>query len=148
MKGIDVKNMLLKNGFVLKEIASVMNETPQNLNSMLKADDIKTGVLERIAKAINKNLYFFFEGESKNAVFDTQLSDVERKLNFEHSQKPEAQPSQSDFSKVADACKALAESNKTLVSQVVESITRLEKKLDQKGNAAGVEGAALKTKQG
>ena len=61
MKGIEVKNILKKNGFVIKDIAQLMGETPQNLNSMLKADDIKTGVLERIAIAIKKNLYFFFD---------------------------------------------------------------------------------------
>ncbi|MDR3094899.1 MAG: hypothetical protein LBU62_09720 [Bacteroidales bacterium] len=37
-----------------------MGETPQNLNSMLNAQDIKTGVVERIASAIKKPLYFFF----------------------------------------------------------------------------------------
>ena len=61
MKGIDVKKKLQNNGFSLKFIAESMGETPQNLNSMLLAQDIKTGVLEKIAKAINKNLYFFFD---------------------------------------------------------------------------------------
>ena len=61
MKGISVKKKLQNNGFSLKSVAEAMGETPQNLNSMLKAQDIKTGVLEEIAKAINKNLYFFFD---------------------------------------------------------------------------------------
>ena len=61
MRGIDVKKKLQKSGFSLKVVADLMGETPQNLNSMLNAQDIKTGVLERIAKAINKNLYFFFD---------------------------------------------------------------------------------------
>jgi len=61
MKGIDVRKKLQNNGFSLKLVAEAMGETPQNLNSMLQAQDIKTGVLEKIAKAINKNLYFFFE---------------------------------------------------------------------------------------
>lgn len=66
MKGLDVKNKLKKNGYIIKEIATLMGETPQNLNSMLNAEDIKTGVLERIAKAINKNLYFFFNDNSND----------------------------------------------------------------------------------
>lgn len=61
MKGEAVKEILKRNGIALKDVAEAMGESPQNLNSMLKADDIKTGVLERIAAAINKNLYFFFE---------------------------------------------------------------------------------------
>jgi transcriptional regulator with XRE-family HTH domain len=66
MKGIDVRKILKKNGYKIKEVAALMGETPQNLNSMFQADDIKTGVLERIAKAINKSLYFFFEERDMN----------------------------------------------------------------------------------
>ena len=71
MKGIDVKKILQKNGFTLKDIASTMGETPQNLNAMLKVEDIKTGVLERIAKSINKDVTFFF------GVVDTQKDEIE-----------------------------------------------------------------------
>lgn len=60
MKGIDVKKKLLENGYLLKNVAELMGETPQNLNSMLNAKDIKTGVVEKIALAIKKPLYFFF----------------------------------------------------------------------------------------
>ena len=61
MTGIEVKKKLQNNGFSLKMVADLMGETPQNLNSMLNAQDIKTGTVEKIAKAINKSLYFFFE---------------------------------------------------------------------------------------
>lgn len=64
MRGEDVKRILNKNKFPLNEIAEKMNETPQNLQSLLKSVDIKTGVLERIGKAINKNLYFFMEEQN------------------------------------------------------------------------------------
>ncbi len=60
MKGIEIKKILQNNGYTLKEVAELMGETPQNLNSMLGAQDIKTGVVERIAIAIKKNLYFFY----------------------------------------------------------------------------------------
>ena len=62
MKGVEVKKILQENGFSLKLVADSMGETPQNLNSMLNAQDIKVGTLEKIAKAINKSLYFFFAG--------------------------------------------------------------------------------------
>ncbi|MCQ2058708.1 MAG: helix-turn-helix transcriptional regulator [Bacteroidaceae bacterium] len=66
MKGETVKEFLKKSGIPLNKVAEKMGETPQNLQSMLRADDIKTGVLERIAAAINKNLYFFYDDESQN----------------------------------------------------------------------------------
>ena len=64
MKGEYIKKILLENGFILKDVAEAMGETPQNLQSMLRAEDVKTGTLERIAAAINKSLYFFIEGDN------------------------------------------------------------------------------------
>lgn len=66
MKGEEVKKILITNGYILKDVAAAMRETPQSLNSMLKAEDIKTGVLEKIASAINKSLYFFLDGNDEN----------------------------------------------------------------------------------
>lgn len=63
MTGRAVKDKLLSSGYVLSDVAKNMNVIPQTLNSLLQADDIKTGVLERIAKAINKSVYWFFGGE-------------------------------------------------------------------------------------
>lgn len=60
MKGVEVKNKLRKAGFSIKAVADLMGETPQNLSSLLTVQDIKTGVLERIAKAMNKPLSFFY----------------------------------------------------------------------------------------
>ncbi len=37
-----------------------MSETPQNLQALLNVEDIKTGVLERISTAINKDILFFY----------------------------------------------------------------------------------------
>lgn len=60
MKGEDVRKKLLDNGYVLKDVAEAMGIIPQNLQTYLNSDDIKTGVLERIANAISKNTYFFY----------------------------------------------------------------------------------------
>ena len=67
MKGDDIRRILTGNGFILKDVAEKMGVTPQNLQSLLNSADIKTGVLEQISKAINKNIYFFFE-ESKEKI--------------------------------------------------------------------------------
>lgn len=61
MTGEYVKNKLKEGGFVLDDIARTLEITPQNLQSKLRSTDIKVGVLEDIAKAINKSVYFFFE---------------------------------------------------------------------------------------
>jgi transcriptional regulator with XRE-family HTH domain len=66
MTGIEIKRILKNNGFSLKSIADLMGETPQNLNSMLKSKDVKTGVIERIATVIKKPLYFFYHDYSDN----------------------------------------------------------------------------------
>lgn len=84
MKGEEVKDILKRNGIALKDVAEAMGESPQNLQSMLKADDIKTGVLERIAGAINKNLYFFFEeGQSISGNNNTAIQGNGNNLNSE-----------------------------------------------------------------
>jgi hypothetical protein len=61
MKGEQVRTRLLSSGYVLKNIAAAMNETPQNFDMLLRAKDIKTGTIERICRAINKTIDFFYD---------------------------------------------------------------------------------------
>ena len=87
MKGLDVKKKLVENGFLLSDVAKALKETPQNLDSMLRAEDIKTGVLEKIAKAINKSLYFFIEDDKEkpihlNSRFEDQLDLYKENAEF------------------------------------------------------------------
>lgn len=65
MNGKTVKEKLIKEGYVLADVAREMGTIPQNLQTLLSASDIKTGVLEKIAQAINKSIYFFFDEEEK-----------------------------------------------------------------------------------
>lgn len=60
MKGIDIKKKIQDKGFTLREVAEKLGETPQNLNSLLSVQDIKTGVLERIAQSIGISMIDFF----------------------------------------------------------------------------------------
>lgn len=64
MRGEEVKNILEKNGYHLSEVAKKLDISPQNFNNWLGVQDIKTGILEKIAKVIDKNMYFFLENES------------------------------------------------------------------------------------
>ena len=86
MKGALVKDILLSNGYKLKDIADLMGETPQNLQAMLKVEDIKTGVLERISSAIGKSITFFFNEKNIDVLEDAKMNNdivqyVDR-LNF------------------------------------------------------------------
>ena len=85
MKGIEVKKILQKNGYSLKDIAELMNETPQNFQALLKVEDIKTGVLERIANAIKKDIMFFFREirEQEDFLYDKELNNIiKHKLHY------------------------------------------------------------------
>lgn len=68
MTGREVKAKLLSQGYILADVAKKMGVIPQTLNSLLQANDIKTGVLEKIAKAINKSAYFFYESDESNPI--------------------------------------------------------------------------------
>lgn len=64
MKGEEVKKILEDDGHQLNELAEKLNISPQNFNNWLGVQDIKTGILEKIAQAINKNIYYFIDKQS------------------------------------------------------------------------------------
>lgn len=64
MKGEEVKKILEVDGHQLNELAERLNISPQNLNNWLGVQDIKTGILEKIAQAINKNIYYFIDKQT------------------------------------------------------------------------------------
>lgn len=66
MKGSEVKEKLVSSGFKLVDVAQRMGVIPQTFQSLLRTDDIKVGVLKEIAKAIGKDITFFFEFENEN----------------------------------------------------------------------------------
>lgn len=71
MTGLQVKQILLKNGYVLNDIATKLGESSQNFSAALKVKDIKTGILERIATAIDKPIGFFFDSAAPIAFADS-----------------------------------------------------------------------------
>ncbi len=64
MKGEEVKKILENDGLQLTDVAEKLNISPQNFNNWLGVQDIKTGVLEKIALAIDKNIYYFIDKQS------------------------------------------------------------------------------------
>lgn len=100
MKGIQVKEKLLNNGYVLAEVAKNMGIIPQNLQSLLAAEDIKTGVLETIAKAISKSVYFFYEDNSEEILEEKRSNeDVGKLIDVIHNQSTQLNESQKQISK-------------------------------------------------
>lgn len=76
MSGDDVRKVLEENDFQLSEIAEKLNISPQNLNNWLNVKDIKVSTLEKIASAINKSIYFFFDTDKGNISVPEVPSDV------------------------------------------------------------------------
>ncbi len=74
MSGDEVKKKLSENGYKLVDIATFLGIIPQNLHSLLKSDDVKTGVLEKIALAINKDICFFFESGANSVTGNQSIA--------------------------------------------------------------------------
>ncbi|WP_289104611.1 hypothetical protein [uncultured Bacteroides sp.] len=61
MSGKELKEILRAEGINLSELAKKLGyDNDQRLHSALKSDDVKSGLIESIAKAINKNVCFFY----------------------------------------------------------------------------------------
>lgn len=134
MKGIQVKEKLLKNGYVLADVAKNMGIIPQNLQSLLAAEDIKTGVLETIAKAISKSVYFFYDDTNEEIVEEKRSNeDVGKLIDVIHNQSSQLNESQKQVSKSQEQ---------------IDRLLSLLEVANQKGGAVGVTSAAPKAARG
>ncbi|WP_459212456.1 hypothetical protein [Aquimarina rhabdastrellae] len=61
MTGEFLKEKIKSTGFQQVEVASRLGITPQSLESKLKSKDIKVSFLLEVARALNKNIYFFLD---------------------------------------------------------------------------------------
>lgn len=57
MKGEKVKRILVDAGYNLNSIANKLGISPQNFQKWLSVQDMKTGILEKIATAIDKDIF-------------------------------------------------------------------------------------------
>ena len=60
MKGIEIKEFLRRKGWNLAQIAELLEMSQQNFSAALAKDDIKTGLVERIAAATDIPLLEFY----------------------------------------------------------------------------------------
>ena len=71
MTGQHIQDLMKQEGYSVNEMAKMIGKAQQVLASALKHDDVRTGLLEDIAKAMGKPLSFFY-GETYGPV--TQVS--------------------------------------------------------------------------
>lgn len=68
MKGSELKEILRKEGVVLFQLAEDLGMSQQNLSAAFTRDDVKSGLLEKIAKSIGRPVGFFYgEGITQTA---------------------------------------------------------------------------------
>ena len=70
MSGEELKAKIKAKGFSLCEIAQRLGETPQNLQGWLKCKDVKSGQIERIAKAMGESVSYFYNEQPLYSVED------------------------------------------------------------------------------
>jgi hypothetical protein len=69
MKGQHIQDLMKQEGYSVNEMSKLIGKAQQVLASALKHDDVRTGLLEDIAKAMGKPLSFFY-GESYGVVMN------------------------------------------------------------------------------
>ena len=57
-----LKRRLLETGKTQKEIAELLNITPQSINAILSASDVRSSTIEKLAKVLRLPVSFFYEG--------------------------------------------------------------------------------------
>ena len=67
MTGHHLKNLILSEGYSINKMAELIGLAQPNLVSLLKHEDVRTGLVEKVAEAMGKPLSFFY-GESYGPV--------------------------------------------------------------------------------
>lgn len=60
MKGSDLKDLLRKEGVVLSQLADELGMSQQNLSAVFTREDVKSGLLEKLARILGKPIGFFY----------------------------------------------------------------------------------------
>lgn len=67
MTGNHLKNLILAEGYSINKMADMIGLAQPNLVSLLKHEDVRTGLVEKVAEAMRKPLSFFY-GETYGTV--------------------------------------------------------------------------------
>lgn len=75
MSGKELKEILREEGINLAELAKKLGfDNDQRLHSALKAEDVKSGLLESIARATNKSVGFFYRDYNNAIASDNSVA--------------------------------------------------------------------------
>ena len=70
MKGEHLKNLILSEGYTINKMADLIGVAQPNLLMLLKHEDVRTGLVEKVADVMGKPLAFFY-GEAYGSVSQT-----------------------------------------------------------------------------
>ena len=75
MSGEEVKEKLKQEGIVFSELARLLGyDSDQRLHAALKANDVRSGLIEDIARAINKSVSWFYPETTKTVATDNGIA--------------------------------------------------------------------------
>lgn len=89
MKGLAVKEILKRNGFSVSGVAEKLGVSNQNLFAALAKDDVKSGLLERIAEVTGLSVAVFYGDTNMGNGSGNQSSIVAGNNNHINTQQDE-----------------------------------------------------------
>ncbi len=132
MKGMDLKDLLKKEGIVLSQLAEDLGMSQQNLSAAFTRDDIKSGLLEKMAKVLNKPIGFFY-GETFGPV--QSVGDNNTQVTQVAGNYSSAAPDSS----VLEILKMKDEQLLLTIKQVSKAQEQMDRVLDRFGGATSSE---------
>lgn len=72
MTGQKIKDILRSEGITIADVARMLGHNgDQRLHSALKSEDVKSGLIEDIARVTNKSVCYFYEGSGNTVSGDS-----------------------------------------------------------------------------
>lgn len=119
MSGKELKKILMDEGLKISDVSKMLGYvSDQRLHSALKSNDVKSGLIESIAKATNKSVYFYYR---RAASWKSIPDDV--------AAEPAAEYSAPSTSSVADRALAALETSQRQLTRMIEVVADLSKKI-------------------
>lgn len=82
MSGEEIKKILESEGIVLSDLAKMLGyDSDQRLHSKLKSDDVKSGIIEDIARVTNKNICLFYGDKSNTTIKENSIDVISMPAN-------------------------------------------------------------------
>ncbi len=87
MKGEKIKEILKAEGFILSDVARLLGfDNDQRLHSALRSDDVKTGLVEDIARVTNRSICLFYDIPTGSALASDHSTAVSGNGNHVNSE--------------------------------------------------------------